>query len=154
MHQVKQQHVVLSLSSLMFLLCSFAGGKNVAMYLFLEIKMLQLLRGIRQVSSGISALLVLILPGTVSLLNSVEIQSIFEVDLSGSLFCSAKFNMLNQVPFVHLLSVGSTGNIDETLQQCFQCQDTVSLYRLVLRSIQQSLCSDKEKGLLREVSGE
>uniref|UniRef100_A0A8B9DTG9 Nephrocystin-3 n=1 Tax=Anser cygnoides TaxID=8845 RepID=A0A8B9DTG9_ANSCY len=47
--------------------------------------------------------------------------------------------------------VGSTGNIDETLQQCFQCQDTVSLYRLVLRSIQESLRSDKEKGLLREI---
>ncbi|XP_035172921.1 nephrocystin-3 [Oxyura jamaicensis] len=47
--------------------------------------------------------------------------------------------------------VGSTGNIDETLQQCFQCQDTVSLYRLVLRSIQESLQSDKEKGLLREI---
>ncbi|KFQ65597.1 Nephrocystin-3, partial [Pelecanus crispus] len=47
--------------------------------------------------------------------------------------------------------VGSTGNIDETLQQCFQCQDTVSLYRLVLRSIQKSLQSDKEKGLLKEI---
>ncbi|NWH27771.1 NPHP3 protein, partial [Grus americana] len=47
--------------------------------------------------------------------------------------------------------IGSTGNIDETLQQCCQCQDTVSLYRLVLRSIQESLRSDKEKGLLREI---
>ncbi|XP_054047570.1 nephrocystin-3 isoform X2 [Rissa tridactyla] len=47
--------------------------------------------------------------------------------------------------------VGNTGNIDETLQRCFQCQDTVSLYRLVLRSIQESLQSDKEKSLLREI---
>ncbi|XP_039427658.1 nephrocystin-3 isoform X2 [Corvus cornix cornix] len=47
--------------------------------------------------------------------------------------------------------VGNTGNIDEILQQCCQCQDTVSLYRLVLRSIQESLQSDKEKGLLREI---
>ncbi|XP_052651020.1 nephrocystin-3 isoform X2 [Harpia harpyja] len=47
--------------------------------------------------------------------------------------------------------VGNTGNIDETLQQCFQCQDTVSLYRLVLRSIQESLQSDKEKDLLKEM---
>ncbi|KAF4793190.1 Nephrocystin-3 [Turdus rufiventris] len=47
--------------------------------------------------------------------------------------------------------VGSTGNIDEILQQCCQCQDTVSLYRLVLKSIQESLQSDKEKGLLREI---
>ncbi|RMC05288.1 hypothetical protein DUI87_18475 [Hirundo rustica rustica] len=47
--------------------------------------------------------------------------------------------------------VGNAGNIDEILQQCCQCQDTVSLYRLVLRSIQESLQSDKEKGLLREI---
>nr|XP_021386918.1 nephrocystin-3 [Lonchura striata domestica] len=47
--------------------------------------------------------------------------------------------------------VGNTGNIDEILQQCCQCQDTVSLYRLVLRSIQESLQSDKEKDLLREI---
>ncbi|KAJ7404238.1 Nephrocystin-3 [Pitangus sulphuratus] len=47
--------------------------------------------------------------------------------------------------------VGSTGNIDEILRQCCQCQDTVSLYRLVLRSIQESLQSDKEKDLLREI---
>ncbi|XP_068791712.1 nephrocystin-3 [Struthio camelus] len=46
---------------------------------------------------------------------------------------------------------GSTGNIDETLQQCFQCQDTVSLYRLVLRSVRESLRNDKERGLLKEV---
>lgn len=59
--------------------------------------------------------------------------------------------MLNPTLFVPLLSVGSTGNIDEILQQCCQCQDTVSLYRLVLKSIQESLQSDKEKGLLREV---
>lgn len=62
--------------------------------------------------------------------------------------------MLNDTLFVLLFSVGNTGNIDETLQQCFQCQDTVSLYRLVLRSIQESLQSDKEKGLLKEVSRE
>ncbi|NWJ06604.1 NPHP3 protein, partial [Crypturellus undulatus] len=46
---------------------------------------------------------------------------------------------------------GGTGNIDETLQQCFQCQDTVSLYRLVLRSVQESLRNDKEKDLLKEM---
>ncbi|NXD08707.1 NPHP3 protein, partial [Nothocercus nigrocapillus] len=46
---------------------------------------------------------------------------------------------------------GGTGNIDETLQQCFQCQDTVSLYRLVLRTVRESLRNDKEKDLLKEV---
>uniref|UniRef100_A0A8C3BAJ2 Nephrocystin-3 n=1 Tax=Cairina moschata TaxID=8855 RepID=A0A8C3BAJ2_CAIMO len=44
-------------------------------------------------------------------------------------------------------TIACTGNIDETLQQCFQCQDTVSLYRLVLRSIQESLRNDKEKAI-------
>uniref|UniRef100_A0A674JPI8 Nephrocystin-3 n=1 Tax=Terrapene triunguis TaxID=2587831 RepID=A0A674JPI8_9SAUR len=47
---------------------------------------------------------------------------------------------------------GSAGNIDEILQQCFQCQDTVSLYRLVLRSVQESMLNDKDKHLMREVS--
>ncbi|XP_019364397.1 PREDICTED: nephrocystin-3 isoform X2 [Gavialis gangeticus] len=46
---------------------------------------------------------------------------------------------------------GSEENIDETLQQCFQCQDTVSLYRLVLRSVQESLPNDMDKDLMREV---
>uniref|UniRef100_A0A674K2D1 Nephrocystin-3 n=1 Tax=Terrapene triunguis TaxID=2587831 RepID=A0A674K2D1_9SAUR len=47
---------------------------------------------------------------------------------------------------------GSAGNIDEILQQCFQCQDTVSLYGLVLRSVQESMLNDKDKHLMREVS--
>ncbi|TFK11873.1 Nephrocystin-3 [Platysternon megacephalum] len=46
---------------------------------------------------------------------------------------------------------GSAGNIDEILQQCFQCQDTVSLYGLVLRSVQESMLNDKDKHLMREV---
>jgi len=103
-----------------------------------------------------SPLLCLILPGAVHLLNPAGIQSTFEIQLFSSFNSSysAKFNMLNHALFDLVLSVGNTGNIDETLQQCFQCQDTVSLYRLVLRSIQESLQSDKEKGLLREVSRE
>uniref|UniRef100_A0A452HPL1 Nephrocystin-3 n=1 Tax=Gopherus agassizii TaxID=38772 RepID=A0A452HPL1_9SAUR len=46
---------------------------------------------------------------------------------------------------------GSAGNIDEILQQCFQCQDTVSLYGLILRSVQESMLNDKDKHLMREV---
>ncbi|XP_066483687.1 nephrocystin-3 [Tiliqua scincoides] len=42
-------------------------------------------------------------------------------------------------------------NMDVILQQCFQCHDTVSLYKLVLRSIQESLKSHKDKSLMREV---
>ncbi|XP_007505158.1 nephrocystin-3 isoform X2 [Monodelphis domestica] len=40
--------------------------------------------------------------------------------------------------------------VDEILQQCFQCQDTVSLYRLVLQSIQESMENDKERDLMKE----
>lgn len=105
---------------------------------------------------GYSPLLCLISPDAVHLLNTVGIQSTFEIDLFSSFNSSysAKFSTLNRALFVLLRSVRNTGNIDETLQQCFQCQDTVSLYRLILRSIQESLQSDKEKGLLREVSRE
>lgn len=88
------------------------------------------------------------------LLNPAGIQSLFELFSSCSSSYSAKFDILNHALSIFLLSLGNTGNIDETLQQCLECQDTVSLYRLVLRSIQESLQSDTEKGLLREVSRE
>ncbi|XP_044311865.1 nephrocystin-3 isoform X1 [Varanus komodoensis] len=42
-------------------------------------------------------------------------------------------------------------NIDAILQNCLQCQDTVSLYKLVLRSVEESLKSEKEKGLMKEI---
>ncbi|XP_043825181.1 nephrocystin-3 isoform X1 [Dromiciops gliroides] len=48
-------------------------------------------------------------------------------------------------------SAGGADNIDKILQQCFQCQDTVSLYRLVLRSIQESMENDREKDLMKEI---
>uniref|UniRef100_A0A8C4L567 Nephrocystin-3 n=1 Tax=Equus asinus asinus TaxID=83772 RepID=A0A8C4L567_EQUAS len=37
------------------------------------------------------------------------------------------------------------------LHQCFQCQDTVSLYRLVLRSIQESMANDMDKELMKQI---
>ncbi|XP_069769632.1 nephrocystin-3 isoform X3 [Narcine bancroftii] len=40
---------------------------------------------------------------------------------------------------------------DSILQQCFQCQDTVSLYRLVLQSVQQALPSDGDRQLMQEI---
>uniref|UniRef100_A0A8D0H9M5 Nephrocystin-3 n=1 Tax=Sphenodon punctatus TaxID=8508 RepID=A0A8D0H9M5_SPHPU len=45
--------------------------------------------------------------------------------------------------------VGSSENIDEILQKCFECLDTVSLYKLVLKSVQESMRSDKT--LMREI---
>ncbi|XP_020367209.2 nephrocystin-3 isoform X1 [Rhincodon typus] len=50
-----------------------------------------------------------------------------------------------------ITSVKGLGDIDDILQKCFQCQDTVSLYRLVLQSIQQSLPIDRAKQLMREI---
>nr|XP_020748743.1 nephrocystin-3 isoform X4 [Odocoileus virginianus texanus]XP_020748744.1 nephrocystin-3 isoform X4 [Odocoileus virginianus texanus] len=46
---------------------------------------------------------------------------------------------------------GRAGNLDKILLQCFQCQDTVSLYRLVLRSIQESMANDTDKELMKQI---
>ncbi|XP_054544560.1 nephrocystin-3 isoform X3 [Talpa occidentalis] len=48
-------------------------------------------------------------------------------------------------------SAGKAGNLDKILQQCFQSQDTISLYRLVLRSVQDSLGNDREKELMKQI---
>ncbi|XP_062980659.1 nephrocystin-3 isoform X2 [Elgaria multicarinata webbii] len=50
-----------------------------------------------------------------------------------------------------LAGARSAENIDVILQNCFQCQDTVSLYKLVLRSVEESLKSDKDKGIMKEI---
>ncbi|XP_048366750.1 nephrocystin-3 isoform X2 [Sphaerodactylus townsendi] len=46
---------------------------------------------------------------------------------------------------------GSIESIDIILQKCLLCQDTVSLYKLVLKSIQESLKSEKDKDYLKEI---
>ncbi|XP_059867250.1 nephrocystin-3 isoform X1 [Delphinus delphis] len=46
---------------------------------------------------------------------------------------------------------GRAGNLDKILLQCFQCQDTVQLYRLVLRSIQESMTNDMDKELMKQI---
>ncbi|KAH0627264.1 hypothetical protein JD844_002778 [Phrynosoma platyrhinos] len=51
-----------------------------------------------------------------------------------------------------MAGAGSSENIDVVLQKCFQCQDTVSLYKLLVRSVEESLKSDKEKDLMIEAS--
>lgn len=48
-------------------------------------------------------------------------------------------------------SAGRAGNLDKTLHQCLQCQDTVSLYRLVLRTIREAMPSDVDKELMTQV---
>ncbi|GAB1294598.1 Nephrocystin-3 [Apodemus speciosus] len=43
------------------------------------------------------------------------------------------------------------GHLTETLHQCLQCQDTVSLYRLVLRHIRESMPSDRDKEWMTQI---
>ncbi|KAB1283126.1 Nephrocystin-3 [Camelus dromedarius] len=50
-----------------------------------------------------------------------------------------------------LACAGRAGNLDKLLLQCFQCQDTVSLYRLVLQSIQESMANDMDKELMKQI---
>ncbi|KAM4689632.1 nephrocystin-3 [Discoglossus pictus] len=46
---------------------------------------------------------------------------------------------------------GTAGSIDDVLQLCLQCQDTVSLYTLALHSVQDFMQSTKDKELMREI---
>ncbi|XP_055509853.1 nephrocystin-3-like [Leucoraja erinacea] len=50
-----------------------------------------------------------------------------------------------------LTCVKGLGDVDVIVQQCFECQDTVSLYRLVLQSVQQALHTDGAKQLMQEM---
>ncbi|XP_063308232.1 nephrocystin-3 [Pelobates fuscus] len=50
-----------------------------------------------------------------------------------------------------LICAGSMGNIGDVLQLCLECQDTVSLYRLALRSIQEVMPNANDKDIMREV---
>ncbi|KAK1173639.1 nephrocystin-3 isoform X2 [Acipenser oxyrinchus oxyrinchus] len=58
--------------------------------------------------------------------------------------------------YVTLLAKMITGiktewDIDRIIQLCFQCQDTVSLYRLVLRAVQETLTAERDKELMKEI---
>uniref|UniRef100_A0A286XDD9 Nephrocystin-3 n=1 Tax=Cavia porcellus TaxID=10141 RepID=A0A286XDD9_CAVPO len=66
--------------------------------------------------------------------------------------CPATCNALYVTLFGKMMArAGKRGNLDKILHQCLQCQDTVALYRLVLHSIQESMASDVEKELMRQV---
>ncbi|XP_040818751.1 nephrocystin-3 [Ochotona curzoniae] len=43
------------------------------------------------------------------------------------------------------------GHLDTTLHQCLQCQDTASLYRLVLRSVRESVAADGGQELMTQI---
>ncbi|XP_021027460.1 nephrocystin-3 [Mus caroli] len=46
---------------------------------------------------------------------------------------------------------GRGGNVAETLRQCLQCQDTVSLYKLVLHHVRESMPSDRDKEWMTQI---
>ncbi|XP_012883490.1 PREDICTED: nephrocystin-3 [Dipodomys ordii] len=46
---------------------------------------------------------------------------------------------------------GRAGSLDAVLCQCLQCEDTVSLYRLILRSVHDSLPEEGHKELMRQI---
>ncbi|XP_051784773.1 nephrocystin-3 isoform X1 [Erpetoichthys calabaricus] len=48
-------------------------------------------------------------------------------------------------------SFKNAGDTDAILQRCFQCQDTVSLYRMAMRSLQDIMSTDRDKQLMREI---
>ncbi|XP_029445176.1 nephrocystin-3 isoform X2 [Rhinatrema bivittatum] len=50
-----------------------------------------------------------------------------------------------------ITSAGTTRSTDEVLQQCLQCQDTVSLYKMVLCFVQETTLSQGDKDLMKEV---
>ncbi|KAM8967655.1 nephrocystin-3 [Pelodytes ibericus] len=100
-------------------------------------------------------------------LNSKEVKSLISVECSGANIiltkeqerklerhcrsattCNALYvTLLSKI----LLWAGNTGNIGDVLQLCLQCQDTVSLYRLALFSVQEFMPSVNDKDLMREV---
>ncbi|XP_069861523.1 nephrocystin-3 isoform X2 [Dipodomys merriami] len=46
---------------------------------------------------------------------------------------------------------GREGSLDAVLCQCLQCEDTVSLYRLILRSVHDSLPEEGHRELMRQI---
>ncbi|XP_044151767.1 nephrocystin-3 isoform X1 [Bufo gargarizans] len=50
-----------------------------------------------------------------------------------------------------LIWAANMGDVTDVLQLCLQCQDTVSLYRLALHTVQEFLPTAKDKELMREI---
>ncbi|KAG8572735.1 hypothetical protein GDO81_012149 [Engystomops pustulosus] len=50
-----------------------------------------------------------------------------------------------------LIWAGNMGDVSDVLQLCLHCQDTVSLYRLALHTVQEFLSTARDKELMREV---
>ncbi|KAM3820765.1 nephrocystin-3 [Vipera latastei] len=50
-----------------------------------------------------------------------------------------------------MAGIKSTEDKDVLLQRCFECQNVMALYQLVLRSVEESLKNEKEKRLMKEI---
>ncbi|XP_011487280.1 nephrocystin-3 isoform X1 [Oryzias latipes] len=66
--------------------------------------------------------------------------------------CNALYvTLLARIITRFLPSDGSCLFLEKSLDQCLQCQDTISLYRLALRMMMSSLSSDKDQHILKEI---
>lgn len=61
--------------------------------------------------------------------------------------CLTLLNFFNLLP-----NSRSCGLLEKSLEQCLQCQDTMSLYRLALKMTLNSLSTDRERPIMREVT--
>uniref|UniRef100_A0A3B4FDA6 Nephrocystin-3 n=1 Tax=Pundamilia nyererei TaxID=303518 RepID=A0A3B4FDA6_9CICH len=66
--------------------------------------------------------------------------------------CASTCNAL-YVTLLARMITRSCGLLEKSLEQCLQCQDTMSLYRLALKMTLNSLCTDRERHIMREILG-
>lgn len=64
---------------------------------------------------------------------------------------AATCNALYISLLARLITHSRSWTLERTIQQCVSCQDTVSLYRLGLKEVLDSLSTDQEKHVLREL---
>ena len=77
----------------------------------------------------------------------------YNVMYYGKVFCDHVFEIFVELRFVLLLpSSSSCWSLEKSLEQCLQCQDTMSLYRLALKMTLNSLNNDRERHIMREVT--
>uniref|UniRef100_A0A669DTL9 Nephrocystin-3 n=1 Tax=Oreochromis niloticus TaxID=8128 RepID=A0A669DTL9_ORENI len=62
-------------------------------------------------------------------------------------------NALYVTLLARMITSRSCGLLEKSLEQCLQCQDTMSLYRLALKMTLNSLSTDRERHIMREILG-
>ncbi|XP_043916336.1 nephrocystin-3, partial [Protopterus annectens] len=79
---------------------------------------------------------------------SREQEKTFERHCRSAATCNALYVALLAKMFT---CIQGAGNINDLLQAYFQCQDTVSLYKLVFKSVLESLPNEHDKLLMKEI---